>query len=258
MTPVTPHVRSAETFGQGTVSLDQRRHLIRQTFRAVAPRYDLMNDLMSLGIHRLWKASFVAMADPKRGEVVVDLAGGTGDVARLLAARDAAVTVVDPSVEMMAVGRARPGADSIAWIEGEAEALPLADASVDLVTIAFGIRNVTRIEDSLVEIRRVLRPGGRFYCLEFSTPRPWLAPLYEVWSRTAIPALGAAVSGRVEAYRYLVDSIRRFPNQRQFAGLVREAGFSDISWRDLSFGIAAVHHAIRSDRADAAVPRSRS
>ncbi|WP_296524711.1 class I SAM-dependent methyltransferase [Rhodoplanes sp.] len=230
------------------MSPDQRRDLIRRTFRSVAPRYDLMNDLMSLGIHRWWKASFVAMADPKPGEVVVDVAGGTGDVARLLVARGAIVTVVDPSAEMMSVGRARPGAGGITWVEGEAEVLPLADTSVDLVTVAFGIRNVTRIEDALAEIHRVLKPGGRFHCLEFSTPQRWLAPLYEAWSRTAIPALGAAVSGRIEAYRYLVESIRRFPDQRQFADLIGDAGFSDVSWRDLSFGIAAVHRAIRDDR----------
>ena len=235
------HDPLAGTFGAADVAEEERRAMIRATFRAVAPRYDLMNDLMSLGIHRGWKTSFVREAAARPGEAALDLAGGTGDVAFRLAAQGATVTVADPSREMMSVGQARPGGDRLTWIEAEAEALPFADASFDLVTIAFGIRNATRLDTALGEIRRVLKPGGRFFCLEFSEPAAWLAPFYRLWSRTAIPVLGAAVSGRREAYRYLVESIERFPDQATFAGHVRAAGFEKVAWRNLSFGIAAVH-----------------
>ena len=236
----------AETFGAASVAAEERRSLIRSTFRSVAPRYDLMNDLMSLGIHRGWKSTFAALADPRPNERALDLAGGTGDVAFRLDARGAIVTVADPSVEMMAVGQARPGGERLRWVEAEAEALPFPDGHFDLVTIAFGIRNVTRLDAALGEIHRVLRPGGRFFCLEFSEPRAWLAPFYRLWSRTAIPVLGAAVSGRREAYRYLVESIARFPDQETFAAHVRAAGFDDVRWRDLSFGIAAIHSGRRA------------
>lgn len=236
----------AGTFGAADVAEEERRAMIRATFRAVAPRYDLMNDLMSLGIHRGWKTSFVREAAARPGEAALDLAGGTGDVAFRLAARGATVTVADPSREMMACGQARPGGDRLAWIEAEAEALPFADASFDLVTIAFGIRNATRLDTALSEIRRVLRPGGRFFCLEFSEPAAWLAPFYRLWSRTAIPVLGAAVSGRREAYRYLVESIGRFPDQSAFAAIVTRNGFAAVDWVDLSFGIAAIHRGTRA------------
>lgn len=235
----------ATTFGRSRVSPEARRALVRATFEAVAPRYDLMNDLMSLGIHRAWKRRFAAMAAPRAGEAALDLAGGTGDVALLLARDGARVTVADPSAAMMAVGRRRPGGERLDWREAEAERLPFADASFDLVTIAFGIRNVTHMDAALAEIHRVLRPGGRFFCLEFSTPRAWLAPFYGLWSRTAIPALGALVSGRVEAYRYLVESIGRFPDQARFADMIRTAGFHHVEWSDLSFGIAAIHAGVK-------------
>ena len=242
MTPEpSPHDPLGETFGRHTVSPEERRSRVRATFRAVAPRYDLMNDLMSLGIHRLWKRRLVGLAVARTGERALDLAGGTGDVALALARAGARVTVADPSTEMMAVGRRRAGGAAIDWVEAEAEALPFAEASFDLVTVAFGIRNVTRMDAALAEIRRVLRPDGRFLCLEFSTPRPWLAPAYGIWSRTAIPLLGTLVSGKIEAYRYLVESIGRFPDQARFAALVEEAGFASVDWRDLSFGIAAIH-----------------
>ena len=231
----------AGTFGPADVGPAERRALIRTTFEGVARRYDLMNDLMSLGIHRAWKDRFVRDADPKPGEIALDLGGGTGDVAFRIARRGATVSVVDPSAAMMDVGRARPGGDRVGWIEAEAENLPLPDASADLVTIAFGIRNVTRLDVALAEIHRVLKPGGRFFCLEFSRARWWLRPFYETWSRTAIPVLGTVVSGRTEAYRYLIESIGRFPDQPTFAGLVAHAGFEAVAWDDLSFGIAAIH-----------------
>ncbi len=229
------------SFGARAVSADERRRLIRRTFQAVAPRYDLMNDLMSGGVHRAWKATFVDAIAPRAGEITLDLAGGTGDIARALARRGACVTVVDPSANMMAAGRARPGGDALCWVEAEAENLPFARDSVDCVAISFGIRNVTRIESALCEIHRVLKPGGRFHCLEFSTARAWLRPAYDLWSRTAIPALGALVSRNTDAYRYLIESIRRFPDQREFARMMGDAGFDAVGWRDLSFGIAAIH-----------------
>ena len=242
----SPRDPLARTFGRSAVSPEERRSRVRATFRAVAPRYDLMNDLMSLGIHRLWKRRLVGLAATRAGERALDLAGGTGDVAFALARSGAAVTVADPSAEMMAVGRARAGGAAIDWVEAEAEALPFAEASFDVVTVAFGIRNVTRMDVALAEIRRVLKPDGRFFCLEFSTPRPWLAPAYAAWSRTAIPLLGTLVSGKIEAYRYLVESIGRFPDQARFAAIVAEAGFAAVDWRDLSFGIAAIHAARRA------------
>ncbi len=235
--------RLSRTFGAADVATGERRDLIRRTFREVAPRYDLMNDLMSMGVHRLWKAALIARAAVAPGQVAVDLAGGTGDIAIALARGGARVAVLDPSVEMMAVGRGRAGAENVRWVAAEGERLPLPDNSVDVLTIAFGIRNVTRVEDALAEIARVLKPGGRFLCLEFSTPAAWLRPFYGLWSRTAIPILGALVSGRRAAYRYLVESIRRFPNQQEFAGMIARAGLADVAWRDRSFGIAAIHEA---------------
>ncbi len=231
----------AATFGDRTVDPEERRGLIRRTFGVVAPRYDLMNDLMSLGLHRAWKARFVALAAPRPGEVALDLAGGTGDVAFRLAAEGARVTVVDPSAEMTAIGRARTKGRTVDWCEAEAEDLPFADGSVDLLTIAFGIRNVTSLDRSLAEIHRVLKPGGRFFCLEFARPHAWLAPFYDLWSATALPAMAALVTGRVEAYRYLTASIRRFPDRDRFARALTDAGFEGVGWRDLAFGIVAVH-----------------
>ncbi|HMN71116.1 MAG TPA: class I SAM-dependent methyltransferase [Rhodoblastus sp.] len=235
--------RLSRSFGAVDVGADERRRLIRRTFREVAPRYDLMNDLMSMGVHRLWKSAFVDLAAPAPDDFAVDLAGGTGDIAIALAQRGARVAAVDPSAEMMAVGRRRVGARNVGWIAAEGERLPFADASVDLLTVAFGIRNVTRIDDALAEIARVLKPRGRFLCLEFSTPDAWLRPFYGLWSRTAIPVLGAAVSGRRAAYRYLVESIHRFPDQDEFATMIARAGLVDVGWRNCSFGIAAIHTA---------------
>jgi demethylmenaquinone methyltransferase/2-methoxy-6-polyprenyl-1,4-benzoquinol methylase len=227
-----------ESFGRRRVSADERRSRIRRVFEAVAPRYDLMNDLMSFGIHRLWKRTLARRCRGVLG-AVVDLAGGTGDIARLLVADGRRVTVCDPSRAMMNEGRRRGGA--IAWLAGEAEALPLADASVDLLTVSFGLRNATKLEAALAEIRRVLKPGGRFVCLEFSRPYRWFAPFYDLYSYLVIPRLGAAVARNPEAYQYLVDSIRRFPDQRGFAALMEKAGFARVRWENLSFGIACLH-----------------
>jgi demethylmenaquinone methyltransferase/2-methoxy-6-polyprenyl-1,4-benzoquinol methylase len=232
-----------QSFGYQRVDTGERRRRIRFVFEAVAPRYDLMNDLMSFGIHRLWKRTLARRVKVSRG-VTVDLAGGTGDVARLLAAPDRQVVVCDPSLAMMSEGRRRPG--EIAWLAGEAEKLPFADASVDLLTIAFGLRNATSLANALAEIRRVLKPGGRFACLEFSRPHFWLAPFYDLYSFLVIPRLGAAVARQPAAYQYLVESIRRFPDQRGFAGMMSEAGFTDVRWENVSFGIACLHFGSRA------------
>ena len=226
------------SFGRHRVSADERKSRIRRVFAAVAPRYDLMNDLMSFGIHRLWKRSLARRVAGAVG-VTVDLAGGTGDVARLLQAAGRQVIVCDPSLPMMNAGRA--GGTEIVWVAGEAEALPFPDASVDLLTVSFGLRNATRLDAALAEIRRVLKPGGRFVCLEFSRPYRWFAPLYDLYSYLVIPRLGAAVAQAPEAYTYLVESIRRFPDQRGFAALMEKAGFAAVRWEDLSLGIACLH-----------------
>ncbi len=236
------------SFGSTEVTPAERQSRIRSVFTAVAPRYDLMNDLMSFGIHRLWKRDMASAIATPGGGLAVDLAGGTGDVARLLA-RDPRrqVWVCDPSVAMMRAGRSREnvGDDKIGWIGGEAEALPFADATLDLITISFGMRNATKPELALREAWRVLKPGGRFVCLEFSRPVFWLKPFYDLYSRLVIPRLGAAVAQQPDAYHYLIESIRRFPDQREFAAMISAAGFRDVVWRNLSFGIACLHSGVR-------------
>lgn len=234
----------SRTFGKHSVDELEREQRIRRVFEAVAARYDLMNDLMSMGIHRLWKRTLVRMAAPARGQCIVDLAGGTGDVAALMAGPDRRVIVCDPSAAMMDVGRAR-GHAHVQWLQGTGESIPLPDASVDTLTIAFGIRNVTRMDDALAEALRVLRPGGRFLCLEFSTPHAPVRPLYNLFSFTVIPRLGAWIARAPEAYSYLVESIRRFPDQREFKALIERAGFCDVSYRNLSLGIACIHVGMR-------------
>ncbi|MGA8053866.1 MAG: class I SAM-dependent methyltransferase [Burkholderiales bacterium] len=234
----------SRSFGYETVEPDERERRIRRVFDAVAPRYDLMNDLMSLGVHRLWKRSFAAMVAPRAGEVIVDLAGGTGDIAALLAAPDRTVIVCDPSLRMMSAGRSRGLAD-VRWAAGAGEALPFADASVDALTISFGIRNATDMRAALVDMRRVLKPGGRFLCLEFSKAAAPIRPAYNFFSLTVIPRLGAWVARAPEAYTYLVESIRRFPDQETMKRMMEEAGFADVRYRNFSFGIACVHAGVR-------------
>ena len=232
------------SFGKEAVSSDERRARIRLVFNAVAPRYDLMNDLMSMGIHRLWKRKLARRVTGIPGRVV-DLAGGTGDVARLLLAPGRSVVVCDPSLPMMQVGRQRPGNEGVQWLAGEAEQLPLPDASVDLLTVSFGLRNATQLATALREVLRVLKPGGRFVCLEFSRPAAWLAPFYDLYSFFVIPRLGAVVAGEPQAYQYLIESIRRFPDQRGFSVLMQQAGFAEVHWENVSFGIACLHFGTR-------------
>ena len=227
------------SFGFQTVEASERRARIRRVFAAVAARYDLMNDLMSFALHRRWKRRFIEAIAPRPGEIIVDLAGGTGDVAIGLARFGVRqVIVCDPSVEMMQVGRKR-GAAHVEWVAGEAEELPFATGAIDCVTISFGIRNVTRLDRALIEIARVLKPGGRLLCLEFSTPRRWVKPFYDVFSFAVIPRLGAAVARAPEAYAYLVESIRRFPDQEMFKAMLEAAGFRDVTYFDLMFGVVA-------------------
>lgn len=237
-----------ETFGFQRVSPDERRRRIRRLFDTVAPRYDLMNDLMSFGVHRWWKRRFVAMigrAAP-RARLIVDLAGGTGDVARLLRSRGARrVIVVDASLAMMRAGCAGEADEGISWVAAEGERLPFADATADVLSISFGLRNMADPDAALAEAARVLKPGGWLFCLEFSQPAWWLKPFYDLYSFHVIPRLGAWVAGEPAAYRYLVESIRRFPGQAALTEKIARAGFATVTWRDLSFGIAAVHAGLK-------------
>lgn len=240
-------------YGYRQVSEGEKQGLVDNVFSRVARRYDLMNDLMSGGLHRLWKDAMVTWLHPPRraGWKALDVAGGTGDIAfRILDASggQAEVTVLDINPSMLAVGRERAArrklADRIAFVEANAEELPFEDATFDAYTIAFGIRNVPHVEKALTEARRVLRPGGRFLCLEFSeVDLPLLDRAYEAWSFNVIPRIGRAVAGDAEPYHYLVESIRRFPDQKSFAAMVRRAGFERVTWRDYSGGIAALHSA---------------
>ena len=234
----------SNTFGKNKVTLDEREKLVRSVFQRVAVRYDLMNDLMSMGIHRLWKWLFCREIKKIEGRLFVDLAGGTGDIAQAMINGDRQVAVVDPSEEMMRVAMQRLG-NKCSYIAATAENIPMEDNSVDVLTISFGIRNATDIKQSFSEITRVLKPGGHFYCLEFSTPYFWLRPFYNAWSRIVIPRLGAMVAGHPDAYTYLIDSIRAFPAQQELADLITEAGLKDVNYTNLSFGIACIHRGIK-------------
>jgi len=244
---------SAETsFGYRNVPEEERQTLVNRVFATVAERYDLMNDLMSGGLHRLWKDDLIAALNPPRGNKayrLLDVAGGTGDVAiRYARASGPRATAVlcDISPEMIEVGQRRVReaglADRIAFAQGNAEALAFPDRTFDTYTIAFGIRNVTHIDATLAEAFRVLKTGGRFLCLEFSQVQvPILDRLYDFHSFEVIPRLGALAAGDAEPYRYLVESIRKFPSQERFAGMIRDAGFERVSYRNLTGGIAAIH-----------------
>lgn len=243
------------SFGYREVDEHEKTALVRGVFSSVAQRYDLMNDLMSGGIHRLWKDAMVEWLNPQPGQQVADVAGGTGDIAFRIAelARvrggRAAVLVCDANLEMISEGIRRAGEageTDVVWACGDAESLPLADASMDACAIAFGIRNVTHIDKALVEMRRVLKPGGRFLCLEFSRVQAQgLDKLYERYSFAVLPRLGEWVAKDPDAYRYLAESIRRFPAQTAFARMIERAGLSRVKVRNLAGGIAAMHSAWR-------------
>jgi demethylmenaquinone methyltransferase/2-methoxy-6-polyprenyl-1,4-benzoquinol methylase len=259
MTDRLQHARQqlATSFGYQQVRPEDKASLVGSVFERVAGRYDLMNDLMSGGVHRLWKSAMIDWLAPRPGLRLLDVAGGTGDIVFRVLDRLARkggpapqITVCDINPAMLAVGRDRAIDHNliapIAWLCADAEALPVADRSVDAYTIAFGIRNVTRIERALVEARRVLRPGGRFLCLEFSQLQlDSLRPLYDRYSFTVVPWLGEQVADDRAAYQYLVESIRRFPDQANFAGMIEQAGLERVRYRNLSGGIAALHSAWR-------------
>ncbi len=241
------------------LSAAEKAPFVRAVFDSVASRYDVMNDLMSGGVHRLWKAAMTAALKPRPGQRLIDVAGGTGDVAlralpRLVPeagiAAEGGAVVCDVNERMLAVGRARALDQGILfgieWLAADAEQLPFPDRSFDLYTIAFGLRNATHFDAALGEARRVLKPGGRFLCLEF-TPEvtPLLQPFYDLYSFHVVPLLGQIVTGDRDAYTYLVESIRGFPRQSELAEMIAGAGLEQVRYRNLTGGIAALHSAWR-------------
>ena len=233
------------SFGHEDVEPREKTRRVRGVFSSVASRYDLMNDLMSGGQHRLWKALFVRRLRPRAGEAILDMAGGTGDIAFRMAERGAAVTVADINPDMLAVGIERAkarGIDGLVWTEENAERLGFVDKSFDAYTIAFGIRNVTDIPAALAEAHRVLRTGGRFFCLEFSRTRwPGFATLYESYARHVVPRIGKAVAKDEDSYRYLIESIERFPDMPTFRAMIEQAGFRNAKAEPILGGLVAIH-----------------
>ncbi len=235
-------------FGDREVAEDDKAGLVHGVFTNVASKYDVMNDVMSAGIHRLWKDAMMDWLAPRSGQRLIDVAGGTGDIAfRFLRRAEATrATVCDMTEGMLAEGQRRAEAESLAprldWVVGDAMALPFEDAEFDVYTISFGIRNVTRPADALAEAYRVLKPGGRLMVLEFSQlPSAGLQAVYDAYSFNVIPRLGQIIAGDRDSYQYLIESIRKFPDQETFAGMIRAAGFEQVRYRNLSFGIAALH-----------------
>jgi len=235
-------------FGNREIAEEEKAGLVHGVFTNVASRYDVMNDVMSVGIHRLWKDAMMDWLAPRPGQRLLDVAGGTGDIAFrfLKRAPEASAVVLDMTQSMLDAGRKRAEAerlgDRLEWVVGDAMALPSENASFDVYTISFGIRNVTRIGDALKEAYRVLKPGGRLMVLEFSQlPNPGLQWAYDRYSFNVIPAMGQVVANDRESYRYLVESIRKFPDQELFAEMIRDAGFEQVKYRNLSMGIAALH-----------------
>ena len=232
-------------FGDELVSPDEKTRRVGEVFSSVARRYDLMNDLMSGGMHRLWKDRFVHRVKPRPGEQILDMAGGTGDVAFRMAARGARVTVADINADMLEVGKERAkrrGLTGLTWKVENAEALSFADATFDAYTIVFGIRNVTDIPAALREAHRVLKRGGRFYCMEFSSSEwPGFSTLYETYASKVIPRVGKAVAHDEDSYRYLVESIRRFPRPAAFKAMVADAGFVRAAAEPMLGGLVTIH-----------------
>ncbi len=241
------------SFGFKTVGREQKASLVRGVFDKVADNYDLMNDLMSGGVHRLWKDMVITRANPQPGEMLLDVAGGTGDLSRRFikkaemvrqrrGGKPAHAIVCDINAQMLIAGLQRGTDEHLSWVCGDAEHLPLPDSCVDAVTISFGIRNVTNKVQALKDMRRVLRPGGRFLCLEFSKPvNQAIQKPYDLWSFHAIPRLGQLFAKDRESYQYLVESIRKFPDQERFATMMKEAGFIHVGYTNYSGGVAALH-----------------
>jgi demethylmenaquinone methyltransferase/2-methoxy-6-polyprenyl-1,4-benzoquinol methylase len=235
-------------FGFETVPEGDKAGLVRGVFSSVASKYDVMNDAMSLGIHRIWKDAMMDWLAPRSGQKLLDVAGGTGDVAFrfLKRAKVGHATVLDLTEPMLIEGRKRAEAaqleNSLDWIVGDAMALPFEDNTFDVYTISFGIRNVTRPQEALAEAYRVLKPGGRLMVLEFSQiPNEMLQKMYDIYSFNAIPAMGKLITGDRDSYQYLVESIRKFPDQDTFLGMIKDAGFDNAKFRNLSLGIACLH-----------------
>ena len=233
------------SFGYEEVAPEEKTRRVGGVFSSVASRYDVMNDFMSAGMHRRWKSQFVRRVKPRRGEKILDMAGGTGDIALRMAGSGAKITVADINDEMLSVGidRAqRRSIEGLIWAEENAEKLSFEDKSFDAYTIAFGIRNVTHIDKALAEAHRVLRIGGRFFCLEFSTSTwPGFKELYDLYSHRVVPRIGRAVAGDEDSYRYLVESIRRFPDMPSFARMIEGAGFARVSVEPILGGAIAIH-----------------
>ena len=243
----TPPADDTIDFGYREVPRGEKASLVRQVFNSVAPRYDLMNDLMSLGMHRAWKHAFVAAIAASPREALLDLAGGTGDIAFRALEKGAGRVIlsdINPSMLQVAQGRAldRGHAANLTFLCADAEHLPLPDRSVEKVSMAFGLRNCTDKAAVLREVRRVLRPGGRFHCLEFSRVEvAALAPIYDAWSFRVLPALGQRVAGDAESYQYLAESIRMFPDQETLSAMMRAAGLERVRHQSLTGGIVAIH-----------------
>ncbi|MEG3125610.1 class I SAM-dependent methyltransferase [Sphingomonas sp. GB1N7] len=233
------------SFGYEDIAASEKTARVGGVFTSVAAKYDLMNDAMSGGMHRLWKDRFVRRVKPREGEQILDMAGGTGDIAFRLAASGASVTVADINPAMLEVGMERAGTrglDGLVWTEANAEILQFPDRFFDAYTIAFGIRNVTDIPAALKEAHRVLRRGGRFYCLEFSTTLwPGFGEIYDAYSHRLVPKLGQLLAGDSESYRYLIESIRRFPDMEKFKGMIADAGFVQTRIEPMLGGLVAIH-----------------
>jgi demethylmenaquinone methyltransferase/2-methoxy-6-polyprenyl-1,4-benzoquinol methylase len=247
MMPMTDEQKTTH-FGFQTVNETEKAGMVHGVFTRVASKYDIMNDVMSVGIHRIWKDAMMDWLAPRPGTRLLDVAGGTGDVSfrYLKRAPGAHATVLDMTESMLVEGRQRAEADRMAehldWVVGDAMALPFPANSFDVYTISFGIRNVTRVQDALNEAYRVLRPGGRLMVLEFSQlPNELMQKAYDLYSFNVIPVMGQIIAGDRDSYQYLVESIRKFPDQETFLGMIRQAGFQQAKYRNLSMGIAALH-----------------
>jgi len=233
------------SFGYKEVDVEEKTALVGEVFSNVAAKYDIMNDAMSGGMHRLWKDRFVRRVKPQHGEMILDMAGGTGDIAFRMEARGAQVTVSDINQEMLDVGIERAmerGIDSLVWSRQNAEELSFSSATFDAYTIAFGIRNVTHIDRALAEAHRVLKHGGRFYCLEFSTTQwPGFKEMYDLYSHRLMPKIGKIIADDEDSYRYLAESIRKFPKMPEFEGMIRAAGFTRTRVEPILGGAVAIH-----------------
>ena len=233
------------SFGYEQVSPEEKTERVGSVFSSVARKYDVMNDAMSGGMHRLWKDRFVRRVKPREGEAILDMAGGTGDIAFRMAAKGARVTVSDINQDMLDVGVERAmerGIDGLVWSRQNAEELSFPDRFFDAYTIAFGIRNVTRIDQALAEAFRVLLYGGRFFCLEFSTVEwPGFKEVYDAYSHKVVPKLGQAIAGDADSYKYLIESIRKFPPMPQFQQMIRQAGFVQTKVEPIMGGLVAIH-----------------